>query len=104
MCWSRCCSSTTQLVRCINTQGMLVWLCRLLGHAAAGKSLAYGACPEAVALPAQVITEQPYIAQLVRCMESQGVLPVPIFINGEALRAWTLLCCVPAACLPPSSA
>ena len=29
-----------------------------------------------------VITEQPYIAQLVRCMEMEGVRPVPIFING----------------------
>lgn len=29
-----------------------------------------------------VITEQPYIAQLVRQMEAEGVLPVPVFING----------------------
>ncbi|KAG1670953.1 hypothetical protein FOA52_011388 [Chlamydomonas sp. UWO 241] len=29
-----------------------------------------------------VITEQPYIAQLVEQMESEGVIPIPIFING----------------------
>jgi len=29
-----------------------------------------------------VITEQGYIAQLVRCFEADGVRPVPIFING----------------------
>eukprot|EP00892_Ulva_mutabilis_P009150 jgi/Ulvmu1/6607/UM003_0244.1 len=29
-----------------------------------------------------VITEQPYIPQLVRQMEAEGVLPVPVFING----------------------
>ena len=29
-----------------------------------------------------VITEQPYIGQLIRCLEGQGVLPLPIFING----------------------
>lgn len=29
-----------------------------------------------------VITEQPYIAQLVAQMEAEGVVPVPIFING----------------------
>lgn len=29
-----------------------------------------------------VITEQPYIQQLVQCMEANGVRPVPIFING----------------------
>lgn len=29
-----------------------------------------------------VITEQPYIAQLVMQMEAEGVVPVPIFING----------------------
>ncbi len=34
-----------------------------------------------------VITSQPYIAQLVRCLEAGGVRPVPIFINGvEAVR------------------
>ncbi|GAX76816.1 hypothetical protein CEUSTIGMA_g4262.t1 [Chlamydomonas eustigma] len=29
-----------------------------------------------------VVTEQPYIAQLISQMESEGVLPIPIFING----------------------
>lgn len=29
-----------------------------------------------------VITQQGYIAQLVRCFEADGVRPVPIFING----------------------
>ena len=29
-----------------------------------------------------VITAQPYIAQLVRCLEAGGVRPVPVFING----------------------
>jgi len=29
-----------------------------------------------------VITEQPYIMQLVELMEQEGVIPVPIFING----------------------
>ena len=29
-----------------------------------------------------VITGQGYIPQLIRTMEEQGVLPVPIFING----------------------
>ena len=29
-----------------------------------------------------VITQQGYIAQLVRCFEEDGVRPVPIFING----------------------
>jgi hypothetical protein len=37
-----------------------------------------------------VITSQPYIAQLVRCLEAGGVRPVPIFINGvEAVRGPT---------------
>lgn len=29
-----------------------------------------------------VITGQPYINQLINCMEDDGVIPVPIFING----------------------
>ncbi|KAL4458671.1 hypothetical protein ABPG75_013536 [Micractinium tetrahymenae] len=29
-----------------------------------------------------VITEQPYIAQLIECMEANGLRPLPIFING----------------------
>ena len=29
-----------------------------------------------------VITAQPYIAQLIECMEEQGLRPLPIFING----------------------
>jgi len=29
-----------------------------------------------------VITEQAYVAQLIRLMEGEGVIPVPIFING----------------------
>ena len=41
-----------------------------------------------------VITEQPYIAQLVRCMEMEGVRPVPIFING--IEAHTVVSPPPA--------
>ena len=29
-----------------------------------------------------VITEQPYIGQLITQMEAEGVIPLPIFING----------------------
>lgn len=29
-----------------------------------------------------VITQQPYVLELISCLEEQGVLPVPIFING----------------------
>jgi magnesium chelatase subunit H len=29
-----------------------------------------------------VITEQPYIAQLIETMEEYGLRPLPIFING----------------------
>ena len=29
-----------------------------------------------------VITEQPYIGQLITQMEVEGVIPLPIFING----------------------
>lgn len=29
-----------------------------------------------------VITKQPYILQLIECLESQGIRPIPIFING----------------------
>lgn len=29
-----------------------------------------------------VITKQPYVEQLIECMEAQGLRPVPIFING----------------------
>jgi magnesium chelatase subunit H len=29
-----------------------------------------------------VITEQGYIPQLVCCFEAEGVIPIPIFING----------------------
>lgn len=29
-----------------------------------------------------VITEQPYIAQLIETMEAEGLRPLPIFING----------------------
>ncbi|MDZ8185613.1 MAG: magnesium chelatase subunit H [Nostoc sp. ChiSLP02] len=39
-----------------------------------------------------VITKQPYIPQLIRCFESAGLIPVPIFINGVeghvAVRDW----------------
>lgn len=37
-----------------------------------------------------VITQQGYIAQLVRCFEEDGVRPVPIFING--IEAHTVVC------------
>ena len=33
-----------------------------------------------------VITSQPYIIQLVRQMEAEGVVPVPIFLNGVEVR------------------
>lgn len=29
-----------------------------------------------------IITRQPYVESLIRTMEAQGVIPVPIFING----------------------
>lgn len=29
-----------------------------------------------------VVTEQPYIGQLIGQLEAEGLLPVPIFING----------------------
>ena len=32
----------------------------------------------------QVITDQPYIPQLVRSLEAQGIRPVPVFINGAS--------------------
>ncbi|MBX9252813.1 magnesium chelatase subunit H [Desmonostoc muscorum CCALA 125] len=39
-----------------------------------------------------VITKQPYIPQLIRCFESAGLIPLPIFINGVeghvAVRDW----------------
>ena len=38
-----------------------------------------------------VITEQGYIPQLVRCFEEEGVVPVPIFING--IEAHTVVRC-----------
>ena len=38
-----------------------------------------------------VITSQPYIPELIRTMEAQGVLPLPIFING--VEAHTLVRC-----------
>ena len=43
-----------------------------------------------------VITGQGYIAQLVRCLEADGVLPLPIFING--IEAHTVVC-LRACCL-----
>ena len=39
-----------------------------------------------------VITEQMYIGQLIRCMEEQGVRPIPIFING--IEAHTVVSCL----------
>lgn len=33
-----------------------------------------------------VITSQPYIVQLVRQMEAEGVIPVPVFLNGVEVR------------------
>lgn len=41
-----------------------------------------------------VITKQPYIVQLIRCMEMEGVRPVPIFING--IEAHTVVSTQPA--------
>lgn len=38
-----------------------------------------------------VITEQPYIAQLIECMEQYGLRPLPIFING--VEAHTVVSC-----------
>ena len=38
-----------------------------------------------------MITEQGYIPQLVRCFEEEGVVPVPIFING--IEAHTVVRC-----------
>ncbi len=39
-----------------------------------------------------VVTKQPYIAQLIRCFEEAGLVPLPIFINGVeghiAVRDW----------------
>ena len=29
-----------------------------------------------------VITQQPYVAELIECLEEAGLRPVPIFING----------------------
>ena len=55
-----------------------------------------------------VITEQGYIPQLVRCLEEEGVRPVPIFING--IEAHTVVCplhlpsCPSAGLLRPSTA
>ena len=42
------------------------------------------ACPRAAVLlyRKHVITEQPYIMDLISCLEKEGVIPVPIFING----------------------
>lgn len=45
------------------------------------------ACPPCTAVGIllyrkHVITEQPYIAQLVECLEQYGLRPLPIFING----------------------
>jgi len=41
-------------------------------------------CPRAAVLlyRKHVITEQPYIMDLISCLEKEGVIPVPIFING----------------------
>ena len=36
-----------------------------------------------------MITSQPYIPELIRTMEAQGVLPLPVFING--VEAHTLV-------------
>ena len=47
---------------------------------------AFPSCPSPSSGPQlyrkHVITEQPYIAQLVSQMEAEGVIPLPIFING----------------------
>ena len=43
-----------------------------------------------------VITEQGYIPQLVRCFEEEGVVPLPIFING--IEAHTVVRCAAGSC------
>jgi cobalamin biosynthesis Mg chelatase CobN len=59
-----------------------------------------------------VITEQPYIAQLIETMEQYGLRPLPIFINGveahtvaSAGGSSKLSCCAASAplcdCLLP---
>ena len=52
-----------------------------------------------------IITGQAYVEQLIRCLESQGVLPIPVFINGveahtivRPLSAWP--CDVRPCCTP----
>jgi CobN/Magnesium Chelatase len=51
-----------------------------------------------------VITSQPYIVQLIRQMEVEGVIPVPIFLNGVEVRpsfglhAFVTICASAAAC------
>ena len=39
-----------------------------------------------------VITAQPYIGDLIRTMEAQGVRPIPIFINGIEAHTVVRLC------------
>ena len=50
-------------------------------EAVAAQHHGYGA-PELLAMLLQVITDQPYIPQLIRSLEAQGIRPVPVFING----------------------
>ena len=51
---------------------------------AAGAELASAEAPRVAVLlfRKHVITDQPYIPELIEAMESHGLLPVPIFING----------------------
>ena len=54
-----------------------------------GSSTPSGSTEACAGLLQHVITAQPYIPELIRTLESQGVLPLPIFING--VEAHTLV-------------
>lgn len=45
-----------------------------------------------------VITNQPYLAGLIRSMEAQGVIPVPIFINGIEAHTVVSITSIPPSC------
>ena len=47
-----------------------------------------------------MITQQGYIGQLVRLFEADGVLPVPIFINGIEAHTVVRACACKMCCLP----
>lgn len=48
-----------------------------------------------------VITAQPYLGDLIRTMEEQGIRPIPIFING--IEAHTVVKLLPAPLIKPLS-